>query len=44
MTHCSQETGSALADVLFGDYNPGAGSPDVVQFIDQLPSNSITDL
>ena len=22
MTHCSQETGSALADVLFGDYNP----------------------
>lgn len=23
ITHCSQETGSALADVLFGDYNPG---------------------
>jgi len=23
MTHCSQETGRALADVLFGDYNPG---------------------
>ena len=22
MTHCSQETGSALASVLFGDYNP----------------------
>ncbi|MFZ5939205.1 MAG: glycoside hydrolase family 3 C-terminal domain-containing protein [Bacteroidota bacterium] len=22
MTHCSQEQGSALADVLFGDYNP----------------------
>ncbi len=22
MTHCSQETGNALADVLFGDYNP----------------------
>jgi beta-glucosidase len=22
MTHCSQEEGSALADVLFGDYNP----------------------
>jgi beta-glucosidase len=23
MTHASQESGSALADVLFGDYNPG---------------------
>ncbi len=23
MTHCSQETGTALADVLFGDFNPG---------------------
>jgi beta-glucosidase-like glycosyl hydrolase len=23
MTHNSQETGNALADVLFGDYNPG---------------------
>jgi len=23
MTHCSQEEGSALASVLFGDYNPG---------------------
>ena len=23
MTHCSQETGRALADVLFGNYNPG---------------------
>lgn len=23
MTHCSQELGNALADVLFGDYNPG---------------------
>ena len=22
MTHCSQEQGNALADVLFGDYNP----------------------
>ncbi len=22
LTHCSQETGNALADVLFGDYNP----------------------
>ncbi|MBN2273522.1 MAG: glycoside hydrolase family 3 C-terminal domain-containing protein [Bacteroidales bacterium] len=22
MTHCSQETGNALAEVLFGDYNP----------------------
>src|SRR5260221_14002698 len=22
MTHCSQEEGNALADVLFGDYNP----------------------
>lgn len=23
ITHCSQELGNALADVLFGDYNPG---------------------
>lgn len=23
LTHCSQETGTALADVLFGDFNPG---------------------
>ncbi len=38
MTHCSQEEGSALADVLFGDYNP-AGR--LVQTwpagLDQLP-------
>ncbi len=38
MTHCSQELGNALADVLFGDYNP-AGR--LVQTwpasIDQLP-------
>jgi len=23
MTHCSEELGNALADILFGDYNPG---------------------
>ena len=38
MTQCSQETGNALADVLFGDYNPGGR---LVQTwpasLDQLP-------
>jgi beta-glucosidase len=44
MTHCSQETGSALADVLFGDYNPaGRLTQTWYSSLTQLPSNSITD-
>jgi hypothetical protein len=44
MTHCSQETGSALADVLFGDYNPaGRLTQTWYSSLTQLPANSITD-
>ncbi|MFW5656487.1 MAG: glycoside hydrolase family 3 C-terminal domain-containing protein [Bacteroidota bacterium] len=38
MTHCSQETGNALADVLFGDYNPGGSLVQTwPKSIDALP-------
>ena len=39
MTQCSQETGTALADVLFGDYNPaGRTSQTWVKDILELPN------
>ncbi|MFB3896838.1 MAG: glycoside hydrolase family 3 C-terminal domain-containing protein [bacterium] len=39
MTHCSQETGSALADVLFGDYNPAGRLVQTwPRSLSQLPS------
>ena len=39
MTHCSQETGNALADVLFGDYNPaGRLSQTWVRALTDLPT------
>jgi beta-glucosidase len=38
MTHASQETGNALADVLFGDYNPGGRLVQTwPRSMDQLP-------
>jgi len=38
MTHASQETGNALADVLFGDYNPGGRLVQTwPKSMDQLP-------
>lgn len=38
MTQCSQETGNALADVLFGDYNPGGRLVETwPASLDQLP-------
>jgi len=38
MTHASQELGNALADVLFGDYNPGGRLVQTwPKSIDQLP-------
>jgi beta-glucosidase len=38
MTHCSQETGTALADVLFGDYNPAGRLVQTwPKSLDQLP-------
>ena len=39
MTHCSQETGPALADVLFGDYNPaGRLTQTWVKALTDLPT------
>jgi beta-glucosidase len=39
MTHASQEMGNALADVLFGDYNPGGRLVQTwPKSMDQLPS------
>jgi beta-glucosidase len=39
MTHCSQETGPALADVLFGDYNPaGRLTQTWVKSLTDLPT------
>jgi beta-glucosidase len=39
MTHCSQETGNALADVLFGNYNPAGRLVQTwPKSIRQLPS------
>jgi beta-glucosidase len=38
MTHCSEELGNALADVLFGDYNPGGRLVQTwPKSMDQLP-------
>lgn len=38
MTHASEETGNALADVLFGDYNPGGRLVQTwPKSMDQLP-------
>ena len=38
MTHSSEETGNALADVLFGDYNPGGRLVETwPRSMDQLP-------
>jgi beta-glucosidase len=38
MTHASEETGNALADVLFGDYNPGGRLVQTwPRSMDQLP-------
>ena len=45
MTHNSEEQGSALADVLFGDYNPaGRLTQTWVSSIDQLPPMMDYDL
>jgi beta-glucosidase len=39
MTHCSQETGNALADVLFGEYNPaGRLTQTWVRSLTDLPT------
>ena len=38
LTHCSQELGNALADVLFGDFNPGGRLVQTwPKSLDQLP-------
>ena len=38
LTHCSEETGNALADVLFGDYNPAGRLVQTwPKSLDQLP-------
>lgn len=38
MTHCSEEEGNALADVLFGDYNPAGRLVETwPKSLDQLP-------
>ena len=38
VTHCSQEEGAAIADVLFGDYNPGGRLVQTwPRSMDQLP-------
>jgi beta-glucosidase len=38
MTHCSEEQGNALADVLFGDYNPAGRLVETwPKSLDQLP-------
>jgi len=38
LTHCSEEQGNALADVLFGDYNPAGRLVETwPQSLDQLP-------
>src|ERR1039458_7006308 len=38
LTHCSEETGNALADVLFGDYNPAVRLVQTwPKSLDQLP-------
>ena len=38
MTHCSEEEGNALADVLFGDYNPAGRLVETwPQSLEQLP-------
>ena len=40
MTHASQEQGNALADVLFGDYNPGGKLTQTwPRSLDQLPAD-----
>jgi len=39
ITHCSEELGNALADVLFGDYNPGGRLVQTwPKSMDQLPN------
>ncbi len=38
MTHCSEETGNALADVIFGDYNPAGRLVETwPKSLEQLP-------
>jgi beta-glucosidase len=45
MTHCSQEEGSALASVLFGDFNPGGRLVQTwPRAITQLPSRLDYDI
>ncbi|MGB7567029.1 MAG: glycoside hydrolase family 3 C-terminal domain-containing protein, partial [Chitinivibrionales bacterium] len=45
MTHCSEETGDALADVLFGDYNPaGRLTQTWVRALTDLPTMTDYDI
>jgi beta-glucosidase len=45
MTHCSEETGNALADVLFGDYNPaGRLTQTWVRSLTDLPTMTDYDI
>ena len=45
MTHCSEETGDALADVLFGDYNPaGRLTQTWVRSLTDLPTMTDYDI